>query len=463
LKDKCGIVGITSNDQKTALYIYYALYALQHRGQESAGIATTGKGIHVIKEMGLVSEVFDNRKLGELCGDKGIGHVRYSTTGLSSIESSQPLRINYKDGTLVIAHNGNIVNSRQLRRELELEGKIFHSDSDTEVIAHLLVKELMRGDYVEAIAEVMRRLIGSYSFTLLVDDTLIAVRDPLGFKPLCIGEIDGGYIVASESAAIETLNGKFIRDVQPGEILVINDHLTSHRIYKSVNKAYCVFEYIYFARPDSVLDGKLVYDVRMNIGETLAEEYEVNGDIVSPIPDSGVTFAIGYAKRSGIEYMEGLIKNRYIGRTFILPNQMQREISVGLKLNVIRKNVKDKRIVLVDDSIVRGVTSMRMIDCIRNMGAKEIHMRIGSPPIISPCYMGIDISSRSELIAAYKNVDDVRKLVHSDSLGYVSIDGLVRSIGIPAEDLCMGCLTGIYPIEIPGEECAIRQSKLTQF
>jgi amidophosphoribosyltransferase len=346
---------------------------------------------------------------------------------------------------------------------LELEGKIFHSDSDTEVIAHLLVKELMRGDYVEAIAEVMRRLIGSYSFTLLVDDTLIAVRDPLGFKPLCIGEIDGGYIVASESAAIETLNGKFIRDVQPGEILVINDHLTSHRIYKSVNKAYCVFEYIYFARPDSVLDGKLVYDVRMNIGETLAEEYEVNGDIVSPIPDSGVTFAIGYAKRSGIEYMEGLIKNRYIGRTFILPNQMQREISVGLKLNVIRKNVKDKRIVLVDDSIVRGVTSMRMIDCIRNMGAKEIHMRIGSPPIISPCYMGIDISSRSELIAAYKNVDDVRKLVHSDSLGYVSIDGLVRSIGIPAEDLCMGCLTGIYPIEIPGEECAIRQSKLTQF
>lgn len=462
--DECGVVGVSLSEQQAAQHIYYALYALQHRGQESAGIAISrNKQIHVTKDIGLVPEVFDERGIRKLKGCVGIGHVRYSTTGESRREDSHPLLISYRGGALAIAHNGNIVNCAQLRRELETEGRVFHTESDTEVIAHLLVKELMKGDLIDAVRELMRRLVGSYSLTLLIDGTLVAVRDPLGFKPLCLGEIDGGYIVASESVAIETLDGRFIRDVQPGEILVIDEQPMSYRIYKPKNKAHCVFEYIYFSRPDSVLDGKLVYNVRMKIGERLAEEHSVDADIVSPIPDSGVTFAIGYARKSGIDYLEGLMKNRYVGRTFILPSQSMRETSVRLKLNIIRDNVKGNRVVLVDDSIVRGTTSVKMIKGVRNIGAKEVHMRVGSPPIISPCYLGIDTPTRTELIAANKNVDAIRTLIESDSIGYVSIEGLVDSVGIHRDDLCLGCLTGVYPVEIPGEKCIVRQARLTQF
>jgi amidophosphoribosyltransferase len=465
----CGIVGIVlespPSSRATAVSIYYALYALQHRGQESAGMALSHEGqIKLHKRMGLVPEVFNDDVLKSLEGKIGIGHVRYSTTGGSRIENAQPFSINYKEGAIAIAHNGNLVNSAFLREQLQKEGRMFLSDSDTEVIAHLLVKELMKSDLIGAIKELMRMLVGSYSLTILTDGKMVAVRGPLGIKPLCLGKLDGGYIVASESVAVDTLGGRFVRDVKPGEVLIFDGNgMKSHRIYRPTNTAHCVFEYIYFARPDSILDGMLVYDARRQVGATLAEEYAVKADIISPVPDSGITLAIGYARRSGIQYSETLMKNRYIGRTFIMPGQNMRDVSVKLKLNVIAPNVKDRKIVIVDDSIVRGTTSRRIIDSLRAKGAKEVHVRIGSPPIMSPCYLGIDMKTRDELIASHNTVEDTRKSINADSLGYVSIAGLTKSIGLSEKNLCVGCLTGVYPVEIPGENCVVRQLKLTQF
>jgi amidophosphoribosyltransferase len=466
LHEECGIVGVSFKEETSAaLSIYYALYALQHRGQESAGITVhDGSQVRTLKGMGLVPDVFNRGDIQKLKGHVGIGHVRYSTTGGSKIENCQPLLVSFKSGTIAIAHNGNLVNSKELRTELEKEGRIFLSDSDTEVIAHLLVKELMHRGLEDAVKEVMRRLIGSYSLAILIDKTLVIIRDPLGVKPLCLGWIDNGYVVASESVAIDILNGQLIRDVAPGEMLVFsNGTYESHQLIKSKNNAHCVFEYIYFARPDSVIDGQLVYNVRMRIGEMLFKEHPAIADIVSPVPDSGITYAIGYSKKSGIDYMEGLMKNRYIGRTFIMPGQDMRETAVRLKLNTIKPNIDGKSIVLVDDSIVRGTTSRRIIDLIRKSGTREVHMRVASPPIISPCYLGIDMATREELLAAHKAVKGVEALINADSLGYLSIDGLVKSIGIPMDDLCLGCLSGIYPVEIPGERCAKRQLKLSEF
>lgn len=466
MREECGVVGISLHEcDNAALSIYYALYALQHRGQESAGISVfNGTETQTIKAMGMVPEVFDRNDIKRLKGCSGIGHVRYSTTGGSTIENCQPLTVSFKSGTLAIAHNGNLVNSQELRRELEGEGRIFLSDSDTEVIAHLLAKELMHLEPVEAVREVMRRLRGSYSLAILIGNKMLAVRDPLGFKPLCFGKIEGGYAVASESAALDTIGGELERDLQPGEVILFQDGgYDSYRLFKPKNTALCVFEYIYFARPDSVIDGKLVYTTRLRIGETLAEEHPAYADIVAPVPDSGITFAIGYSKKSGVEYLEGLIKNRYIGRTFIMPGQDMRETAVRLKLNTIRPNIEGKNVVLVDDSIVRGTTSRRIIDLMRKVGAREVHMRVGSPPIVSPCYLGIDMARREELIAAHKTVKGVEAAINAESLGYVSVDGLVKSIGINAENLCLGCLTGVYPVEIPGEKCIQRQLKLTEF
>jgi len=466
LHEECGVVGVSySNDTPSALSIYYALYALQHRGQESAGIAVNdGTQISTLKGMGLVPDVFNRGDIQKLKGRVGIGHVRYSTTGGSKIENCQPLLVSSKSGTISIAHNGNLVNSKNLRAELEKEGRIFLSDSDTEVIAHLLVKKLMHSDLDEAVRELMRRLVGSYSLVILVDNMLVAIRDPLGVKPLCIGKIDNGYMVASESAAIDILNGILIRDIAPGEMLILKDgEYESKQLVRSKNFAHCVFEYIYFARPDSVIDGKLVYNVRMRIGQTLVSEHPAIADIVSPVPDSGITAAIGFSKTSGIDYMEGLMKNRYIGRTFIMPGQDMRETAVRLKLNTIKPNIEGKNVVLVDDSIVRGTTSRRIIDLMRKSGAREIHMRVASPPIISPCYLGIDMATREELVAAHKAVKGVEAVINADSLGYISIEGLVSSIGLPQDDLCVGCLTGAYPVEIPGEKCSRRQLKLSEF
>jgi amidophosphoribosyltransferase len=465
LKEECGIVGISLEEGDAALPIYYALYALQHRGQESAGITIHNPGAaRTLKGMGLVPDVFPKEEIQRLRGKIGVGHVRYSTTGGSKIENCQPLIVSFKNGTIAIAHNGNLVNSRELRQELEREGRVFLSDSDTEVIAHLLVKELLHMELEEAVRELMGRLVGSYSLAILIDDKLVVIRDPLGIKPLCIGRVDGGYVAASESAAIDILNGEFLRDVKPGETLLFRDGaFESRQIFKSKNTAHCVFEYIYFARPDSILDGQLVYQTRIRIGETLVEEHGVKADLVSPVPDSGITFAIGYSKKSGIDYLEGLIKNRYIGRTFIMPGQDMRETAVKLKLNTIRPNIAGKKVVLVDDSIVRGTTSRRIIDMIRKAGASEVHMRVGSPPIVSPCYLGIDMPTREELVAAHKTVKGVEAVINADSLGHVSVEGLVKSVGIPSEDLCLGCLTGIYPVEIPGERCVQRQLKLSEF
>ena len=468
MRESCGIVGLAFNDRESdnaALPIYYALYALQHRGQESTGITVhDGKSARTLKGMGLVPDVFKKYNLSDLKGFVGIGHVRYSTTGDSTIENSQPLIVNFMDRTIAIAHNGNLVNSADLIAEFEAEGQVFLTSSDTEVIARLLVKELLKTDILGAVEEVMKRLVGSYSLTILVDDILVVVRDPLGFKPLCLGELDGGYVVTSESAAIDTIGGKLIRDVRPGEVLILKDgRYSSHQMYRAKNTAHCVFEYIYFARADSIIDGQLVYQTRIRIGERLLDEHAIDADIISPVPDSGITFAIGYSKKSGIDYMEGLMKNRYIGRTFIMPDQNMRETAVRLKLNTIRQNLEGKKVILMDDSIVRGTTSRRIVDMVRKAGAEEVYMRIGSPPIMSPCYLGIDMATREELVAAHKTVAGVEAVINADSLGYVSVEGLVEAVGIPEDDLCLGCLTGVYPVEIPGEECKRRQLTLNQF
>lgn len=470
MKEECGVVGVVmqdhaSIDNPTALQIYYALYALQHRGQESTGI-TVHDGLHIksIKGMGLVPEVYVKKDLVELKGNVGLGHVRYSTTGDSKIENCQPLIVNYKSGTIAIAHNGNLANYSTLRKELESEGRVFITTSDTEVITHLLVKELLRHDPILSISNVIKRLVGSYSLAILIDDQLYAIRDPLGFKPLCIGKLEKGYIVASESVAVDTLNGKLIREVEPGELIVFkNGNYESHQLVQEKYHAHCVFEYVYFARPDSIINGKLVYNVREKIGQELAREHPAKADIVSPVPDSGITSAIGYSYESNIKYREGLMKNRYIGRTFILPGQAMRETAVRLKMNTISENIKDKRIVLIDDSIVRGTTSRRIIDMMKNAGAKEIHARIGSPPIVAPCYFGIDMGTRSELIAAHKTIAGVEAVINADSLGYLSVEGLVRAIGIDKENLCLACLTSEYPLDIPGENCPRKQLKLDEF
>lgn len=505
-REGCGIVGIALAQGDVAWPIFYALYALQHRGQESAGIAVSssgvqgggesgeGKKIAVHKEMGLVSEVFTPHRLAEFTGSFGIGHVRYPTSGAPKVENAEPLLVAYRDGELAIAHNGNLVNTGALRNALEKEGRIFHSDTDTEVLAQLLAKELLHHPPIEALKAVMECVVGSYSLVLLLNETLLAVRDPWSIKPLCLGRVRAGsggggegYIVASESPAIELLGGEFIRDLSPGEVLVIAPSgcpssaapapsrstaapasrqeltLTSHRLVRGTQTAHCIFEYIYFARPDSVLDGRLVYDVRLKIGERLADEHPVDADIVSPVPDSGITFAIGYAKRSGIDYAESVIKNRYVGRTFIMPEQRSRDIAVQLKLNVVRANVAGKRIVLVDDSIVRGTTSRRIVEYLRQQGAKEVHLRIGSPPIIAPCYLGIDTPTREQLVAARLCLEEVRRYLKADSLGYVSLEGLLEAVGLEGQQLCLGCLTSSYPVEIPGERCRSRQLDLTHF
>lgn len=468
MKDKCGVAGVWFDENKNrdaaALYIYYALQALQHRGQESSGIAISGNGqVIADKGMGLVTDYFNRERLQRLAGNAGIGHVRYSTTGSSKAENCQPFIVSFKHGTLAIAHNGNLVNYKELKKELEADGRIFTSESDTEVIAHLLVKNLLKNDMVGAVKETMKKLVGSYSLVILVDGTVIGVRDPLGFKPLCIGRIDNGYVLASESAAIDTLNGELIRDVAPGEMVVLGDRIESYRVCRARNRSHCMFEYVYFARPDSIIDGRLVYEVRHRIGETLAQECPTKADIVSPVPDSGITSAIGYSNASSVHYAECLIKNRYVGRTFIMPGQELRETAVRLKLNTVKANINGKRVILIDDSIVRGTTSRRIIDMLKKSGAREIHARIGSPPIISPCYLGIDMATREELIAAHKSVKGVEFLIGADSLYHISLDGLIKAIGIDKEDLCTGCLTGVYPVEIPGEKCDERQTRLYNF
>jgi len=455
LRDKCGIVGAYSRDKSVHVsrQIYYGLYSLQHRGQESAGIsAHNGDKLSTFRGMGLVCDVFNNGNVEGIDGNVGIGHVRYSTTGKSKIENSQPMFSNFDLGTIAVAHNGDIINSPELRYELELLGYEFESTTDSEVLCHLLSREILKTSNVaESIRNVTKMLNGSYSIVIMFNEDLYVVRDPSGIKPLSMGELGDMTMVASETVAFDVLGAKHLRDVEPGEIIHIGDEIESYKLSETEKprRAHCMFEYVYFARPDSVLDGSSVYKVRLNIGKALSKEFPADADVVMPVPDSAITAAIGFSRESGLGYGEGLLKNRYVGRTFIMPTQEERETSVRLKMNPIRSELEGKKIVLVDDSIVRGTTSKSLVKVLREAGAKEIHLRVGCPPIISPCYYGIAMATKKELIASDKNVEEIRKILGVDSLGYLSLESLIECIGIEDGNLCVGCLTGEYPTKLP--------------
>ena len=469
-REKCGIVGVSLADRAAVRPLYYALYALQHRGQESAGIVThDGFQQHSHVERGLVGDAFDQRALESLAGSTGIGHVRYPTAGSLDKSCAQPFSVSFKSGSLGLSHNGNLVNADEVRAELEASGHAFTSDGDTEVIAHDLARNLLEEDLVRAVKHTMNRIHGSYSLTITHDDTVLGVRDPLGNRPLCLGKLEDGYVLSSESAAIDTLDGELIRDVRPGELVVLEPDGTGYDTYQLVetdSTAHCFFEHVYFARPDSVIDGSLVYEVRRELGRQLWEESGVETDVVMPVPDSGRAFASGYADAAnettaageprpdgddGVEFAEGLMKNRYVGRTFIMPTQDERERAVRLKLNPIRSTVEGRTVTIIDDSIVRGTTSTQLVELVREAGAEEVHMRIGAPPIVAPCYFGIDMATREELIAADRSTEEIREAIAADSLAYLSIDAVAAALESTRGDLCLGCVTGEYPFDVEGE------------
>ena len=456
MEEKCGVVGVSLADREAARPLYYSLYALQHRGQESAGIVThDGFQQHSHVEMGLVGDAFDAEDIAGLAGSVGIGHVRYPTAGSVDKDCAQPFTVSFKSGSLGLSHNGNLVNADAVREELAELGHAFTSDGDTEVIAHDLARNLLESDLVRAVKRTMERIHGSYALTITHDDTVLGVRDPQGNRPLCIGELEDGYVLASESVAIDTLGGELIRDVRPGELVVLHPDGEGYDTYQLVETdrtAHCFFEYVYFARPDSVVDGQLVYDARRDLGRKLYEESGIDTDVVLPVPDSGRAFASGYAAAAeDVEFAEGLMKNRYVGRTFIMPTQDEREQAVRLKLNPIKNTIEGKSVTLIDDSIVRGTTSTQLIDLLREAGAEEIHMRIGAPPIVAPCYMGIDMASREELMAADRSIEEIREEIGADSLAYLPIDAIAETLDTDRSDLCLGCVTGEYPYDIDGE------------
>ncbi len=458
IHEECGVFGIYRHKAaNVALSTYFGLYALQHRGQESCGIVVNDHGVFNYKKgFGLVNEVFDSdvlEKLGE--GRMALGHVRYSTKETLSSHNTQPLVVRHIKGPMAIAHNGNIINAMKLREEYELNGGIFHSTNDTEVISYAITEQrLVCGSIQQALEKAMYKLQGAYSVVVMSAKKLIAARDPNGFRPLCIGSLpnDEGYVVASESCALEAVNATFIRDILPGEIVVIDkngiDSITTHCGGKS---HICVFEYVYFARPDSVIESSSVQEARINAGKFLAMEHPVEADVVVGVPDSGLDAAIGYSRQSGIPYGIGLIKNRYIGRTFIQPTQAMRENSVRIKLNPVNSVIKGKRVVIIDDSIVRGTTTKILVSLLREAGAKEVHMRISSPPFLNPCYFGTDIDSRDKLIACRLTHDEIRQSIGADSLGYLSIEHVGQLAPDAKCGFCTGCFTGEYPVEVPDE------------
>lgn len=458
LGEECGVFGMLDLDGKdVASSIYYGLFSLQHRGQESCGIAvseTNGppRNANAVKGMGLVNEVFCSDNLEKMKGDIGVGHVRYSTAGTSSAENTQPLVLNYIKGTLCLAHNGNLINAVDLRKELEVSGAIFQTMVDSEVIAYLIARERLKvGKVEEALKKAMTLIKGAYSLVLASPRKLIGARDPFGFRPLCIGKRDNAYILSSESCALDTVGAEFVRDVKPGEIVTItSEGITSDMSMAAEKTAKCIFEYIYFARPDSYIDGVCVHSSRLAAGRILAQMYPVEADIVVGVPDSGNAAAMGFATESGIPYGAAFIKNSYVGRTFIKPKQSARESSVRVKLNVLREVVRGKRVVMIDDSIVRGTTSARIVKMIKDAGAKEVHVRISSPPFMYPCYFGTDVPSSDQLIAFNYSEDEICKGMGADSLGYLSLDRLGELID-GDEGYCNACFSGIYPMEPPKE------------
>jgi amidophosphoribosyltransferase len=462
-QDECGIFA-TAAINNVSVDIFYALRVLQHRGQESAGIAVYNNGIKAIKGMGLAHQALKSDDINNLKGELGIGHVRYSTVGSSNIENAQPIVVSTNYGDIALAHNGEIVNADKIMDELKRKGWAFITSSDSEIAVRLLANDIANtGDPVRSLKNLMTMLQGSYSMTIMIDNRVFAMRDPLAIRPLCVGRTKTGFAAASESVVFDTLGGEFIRDVEPGEIVeLLPGEIKSIKTGLSKGKAHCMFEWVYIARADSSLDGKLVYEVRRRIGQRLAKEQPVEADVVVPIPDSGRSHAIGYSEESGIRYSEGLMKNRYVERTFIMPEQSDRVTSVMLKLNPLKSVIKDKRVVLVDDSIVRGNTIRQIVQIVRNAGAKEVHVRVGSPPIRAPCYFGIDMKTREQFAATGRTIEEIGKMITADSLGYLSVEGLVDAIGHPAGDLCLGCLTEEYPIPVPGEKVRY-QRKIDSF
>ena len=453
--DECGVFGIFNvNEHDVSAITYYGLYALQHRGQESAGIAVSNGGAIIYhKDMGLVNEVFNQHMLEHLRGNIAIGHVRYSTTGASERENAQPMVARYIRGQLAIAHNGNLVNAAELRIELEKQGALFQTTIDSEVIANMITRGFVLDKPIEkSLGDLFDKLEGSYALLVMTNDKLIGMRDQHGFRPLSIGKMGDSYVLSSETCAFDAIGAEFIRDVNPGEIIIIDENgLKSIQTEVKVKTSTCIFEYIYFARPDSVMNGLSIYEARKKGGRMLAQESPVDADIVVGVPDSGLSAAIGYSEQSGIPFDQGLIKNRYTGRTFIQPEQAKREIAVRIKLNALKNVIEGKRIVLVEDSIVRGTTIKWIIKILRQAGAKEIHMRVSSPPYKYPCYFGIDVPSSKQLVAFTKEVEEIRELIGADSLAYLSKEGLLNTVKQTGCSFCTACFDKCYPIRVPDE------------
>jgi amidophosphoribosyltransferase len=447
--EECGVFGIYGPGLDVARLTYYGLYALQHRGQESAGIAVgDGKAVHLQKGMGLVAEVFNHDSLNSFRGHVAAGHVRYSTTGASHPVNAQPLVFRYAGGMLGLAHNGNLTNTAELRSQLYANGSVFQSSTDSEVIVNLIAR-YSQSNLVEAIMKCMIDIKGSYSLVMLTEKNLIGVRDPFGIRPLCLGRRGDAWVLASESCALDAVHAELVRDVEPGEIIVINENgLTAHQALPARRRAHCIFEYIYIARADSRMDGYNVNQVRRAMGHQLAREYPVEADLVISVPDSGTAAARGFAEESGIPFEEGLMKNRYIGRTFIQPSQGARDLGVRMKLNPIRDVLAVKRVVVVDDSIVRGTTSGKIVSMLRECGVKEVHFCLSSPPITCSCFYGIDTSNEDELIAAQKPLEEVRKFIGADGLHYLSLEGLFNVFGSGRDRFCAACFSGEYPVNV---------------
>ncbi len=453
LKEECGVFGIYDHPNAAEM-TYLGLFALQHRGEEAAGIVSSdGKNLHLHKNIGLVNEVFNEGNLKTLPGNHAIGHVRYSTSGSSTVKNAQPYMSDYSRGQIAVAHNGNLVNARVLRDELEAYGSIFGSTSDSEIIIHLMAKPSYR-TRDEALEGTSKRIRGAYSIVILMENALVGMRDPYGFRPLCIGQIGKSYVIASETCAFDLIGATYLRDVEPGEIVIADDKgLRSIQPFKNekIRRAHCIFEYVYFSRPDSLVFGKSVGIVRENLGRELAKEHPVPADIVIPVPDSGNFAAVGYSMESGIPFQVGLTRNHYVGRTFINPAASQREFKVKIKLNPVKAVINGKRVIVVDDSIVRGNTAKNRVKTLREAGAKEVHMRISCPPHVSPCYYGIDFPDPSELLASRYNMEEIKKFLNVDSIGYLSIEGMLRAAGKNENQYCTACWDKVYHCPVVDE------------
>ncbi len=447
-KHYCGVFGVFGHPNAAEL-TYYGLYALQHRGQESAGIVTTdGHQFYTHKGMGLVPQVFDGEVLHELVGHMAVGHTRYSTTGSSHLRNAQPLTVDCARGQIAIAHNGNLTNAAQLREELEQRGSIFQTTVDSEIILHLMAQPSLNG-HGNNLLQSVRRIEGAYSLVIMTEKEIIGVRDPHGFRPLCIGKLGDAWVLSSETCALDLIHAKFVRDVEPGEIVVINkDGLTSTQAFpEQERRAFCIFEFVYFARPDSSIANRNIYKVRVEMGRQLAREFPVEADLVVPVPDSGNCAALGYSLESKIPYEMAFVRNHYVGRSFLQPSQLIRDFNVRVKLNLIGDLVKGKRIIVVDDSIVRGTTCKTRVNNLKEAGAKEVHVLVSCPPHMHPCVYGIDFPDRNKLMAANHSLEEIRKYLNADSLHYLSQDGLVKATGLPASSFCMACYDGNYPVK----------------